>query len=255
MIYTGPGPTQYGVGPNNFGNNPYYQQGIPGYMPGYYNGNYNMYNPYAYQEMMRQQQEAYNKEMKKQQDLANRLNRASFVYNETNSPEIVRDVYRYTKEQLADIQKYNQECIASQRIGGNYHATKKNKSYMPSKKVNHLINMNKQKQYDDSIMPPDADLFYFMENGYKITYDIVEREKKEKEQNLKQLYNQQSYQQLLNMHNNVVGYQQNYDNIQPISLDDMEVSLPSNLRVMNDYQRRREQFLQELMKRQGQKNG
>ena len=98
-------------------------------------------------------------------------------------------------------------------------------------------------------------LYEFLENGYKITYDIVEREKREKEQNLKQLYNQQSYQQLLNMHNNVVGYQQNYDNIQPISLDDMEVSLPSNLRVMNDYQRRREQFLQELMKRQGQKNG
>ena len=112
MIYTGPGPTQYGVGPNNFGNNPYYQQGIPGYMPGYYNGNYNMYNPYAYQEMMRQQQEAYNKEMKKQQDLANRLNRASFVYNETNSPEIVRDVLRVRELEgmITQRRKINRIC-------------------------------------------------------------------------------------------------------------------------------------------------
>lgn len=249
MINTGRGPTQFGVGPTNFGNNPYYQQGIPGYMPGYYNGNYNMYNPYAYQEMMRRQQEAYNREMKKQQDLAKRLNKASFIYNKTDSPEIVRDVYHYTQEQLIDIQNYNQECIRNQRIGTNYHAAKKNKSYMTPGKTNHLINMNKQKQHDDSIMPQDADLFYFMENGYKITYDIVERTKKKDEQNLRQLYNQQSYQQLLNMHNNIVGYQQNYDNIQPISLDDMEVSLPSNLRVKDEYQQRREQFLQKLMEK------
>lgn len=249
MINTGRGPTQFGVGPNNFGNNPYYQQGIPGYMPGYYNGNYNMYNPYAYQEMIRRQQEAYNMELKRQQDLTKRLNKASFMYDETDDHEIVRDVYQYTQEQLADIQNYNQESIRSQSIGNNYRVTKKNRSYMPAKKANHLANMSKQKQHDDSIMPSDADLFYFMENGYKITYDIVERRKKKDEQNLKQLYDHQSYQQLLNMHNNIVGYQQNYDNIQPISLDDMEVSLPSNLRVMNEYQQRRDQFLKKLMEK------
>ena len=252
MINTGPGPTYFGVGPTNFGNNPYYQQanqGIPGYMPGYYNGNYNMYNPYVYQEMMRRQQEAYNREMKQQQEMIERLNRASYMYNEQGTPEVIKDVYNYTEEQLNEMRKYDQEFIKNQRIGNNYNAAKKDKSYLPPKKAAHFINMNNQKKNDDAIMPPDADLFYFMENGYKITYNIAEKEMKKAEQDLRQLYNRQSYQQLLNMHNNVVGYQQNYDNIQPISLDDMEVSLPSNLRVNNEYNARRAEFLQRITER------
>lgn len=248
MIYNGPGPTYFGVGPNNIGNNPYYNPNIPGYMPGYYNGNYNMYNPYYYQQMQQQQYEEYKKHQENQSYMSNRLTEVAYSSKGISTEYISKD-YRYTENQLRDIQLYEQNKMKTAHIGNGYREAKSNKNYTPMIKQRQNQIDQKVKEHDDNLMSSKADLFEFMENGYKLTLDISERQRIAREENLRQLYNQNSYQQLLSMHNNIVGYQNNYDNIQPISIDDMSVSLPSHLAANDEYKARRSEFMRKLMEK------
>ena len=254
MIYTGPGPTHFGVGPNNFGygGNPYYNQpNIPGYMPGYYNGNYNMYNPFYYQQIQQQQQEAYNNYIKQQQEISNRLTAGAYQYTGTDIPDRMISNYSYTDEQRREIYQYQQEGQKAQYIDYRYREAKENsKSYIKDKKLAFMRNVEVQKEADDSLVSKDADLYEFMENGYKLNLAIDQRERQKKEQDLRQLYNQNSYQALLNMHNNIAGYRNVYDNIQPISIDDMEVSLPSHLATNDEYIARRNAFINRILNKE-----
>lgn len=247
MIYNGPGPTYFGVGPN-FGNNPYYNQNIPGYMPGYYNGNYDMYNPYYYQQIQQKQYEEYRKQQEVQQYISNRLTEVAYNCKGISTEYISKD-YKYDDTQLREIQIYEQNREKAARIGSGYRIAKNNKNYMPIAKLKQLETDIKVKDHDDKLISSDADLFDYMENGYKIMTDISERQRLQREENLRQLYNQNSYQQLLSMHNNIVGYQNNYNNIQPITIDDMSVSLPSHLATNSEYKARRSEFMRKLMEK------
>lgn len=248
MIYNGPGPTYFGVGPNNIGNNPYYNTNIPGYMPGYYNGNYNMYNPYYYQQQQQQQYEEYRKQQEIQRSISNRLTEVAYNSKGISTEYISKD-YKYTDDQIREIQLYEMNRSKTAYIGNNYRVAKNNKNYVPIATQKQREVIQKAKEHDDKLMSSKADLFEFMENGYKLTSDISERHRIAREEDLRQLYNQNSYRQLLLMHNNVVGYQNNYDNIQPISIDDMSVSLPSHLAANDEYKARRSEFMRKLMEK------
>ena len=52
------------------------------------------------------------------------------------------------------------------------------------------------------------------------------------------------------MHNNIAGYRSVYDNIQPISIDDMEVSLPSHLATNDEYIARRNAFINRILNKE-----
>lgn len=256
MIYTGPGPTHFGVGPNNYqnGNQYYNQPNIPGYMPGYYNGNYNMYNPYYYQQIQEQRQREYDNYMKQQKQLNDRLsaNASKFVNNETENKV---DRYYYSNQQIQDINKHYQETQVSKMIDAKYRMANENKKYyVKDSKVNILRNIEYQYNQDKQIMPEDADLYEYMENGYKLNLASYKRELDRREQDLRNEYNQESYQRLLNMHNNIAGYSNNYDNIQPISIDDMEISLPSHIATNDEYIARRNAFINQIMSKQRPQN-
>lgn len=247
MIYNGPGPTYFGVGPNNIGNNPYYNN-IPGYMPGYYNGNYDMYNPYYYQQIQQKQYEEYCEQQKIQQCISNRLTEVAYNCKGISTEYISKD-YKYNDDQLRDIQIYNQNKAKMAQIGTCYRVAKNNKNYITCAKMRQMNIDRNVKDHDDKLMSSKADLFEYMENGYKLTVDIAERRRIQREENLRQYYNQNSYKQLLSMHNNIVGYQNNYDNIQPITIDDMSVSLPSHLATNAEYKARRSEFMRKLMEK------
>lgn len=253
MYYYGPGPTPYGVGPNNF-TSPGYNQpqygGLPGYNTGYYTNNYNMQNPYYLQQLQRQEYERQMREQVNQDNIGDRLARCTSQYSGVES-SYQRVTQEYTNEQIMAIQKYNGETMKSKQIGDLYRKDKGKdyRKYINPQKMAVLQQIEEQQKQDSKAISKDVDLYEFMENGYKINIAIDERERARREANLRQMYNQNSYQQLLNMHNNIAGYRSNYDNIQPISIDDMEVSLPSHLIANEEYNRRRQQFLSDIMRK------
>lgn len=249
MYYYRPGPMPYGVGPNNFYNNQYpYNNGLPGYNTGYYTGNYGYQNPYY--EMIRQRQQ-YQAELKEKVNQDNVNERLTVKASQCTGKDIKyqRSTIQFSNKQASDIRSYS---IENQKLNSiaNIHREIKDKKYIP--KVKELMRQNiiQQKAEDNKNISYDADLFEFMEEGYKLNVAIVEREKRKAEQDLRKLYDQNSYQRLLNMHNNIAGYNIGYDNIQPISIDDMEVTLPSNIANNQEYQRRRQEFIQLITSRQ-----
>lgn len=276
MIHYGPaGPTQFGVGPSSYNqNNPYdltnrfinnlnnrminmgqppypyqYGQGLPGYNTGYYTGNYNMQNPY-YQ--IQEQQRIYQEQLRMQinQDNINEKLVSHLSAYTSQDIQSRRSCVNYSDNQYTELQKFNGEFQKTNGIGYRYRTqiqNRKPKDYVYNRKMEEMIIMDENHKEDAKYMDEKADLYEFMENGYKINVGISERERVFKENNLRQLYNQDAYHQLLNMHNGIVGYQNNYDNIQPISIDDYEVSLPSNLAVNDEYKRRREAFINTIL--------
>lgn len=287
MYYYGPpGPTPNGVGPNlnqsnqvdnpmdltnrfinnlngrlvNMGCQPIQpQQGyinqnpyMNGYNTGYYGGQYQYNNPYQQQ---MEQQYYYQKQMEErnmQIQMHERFAKHAANYTgisieedeATKQPE-------FTPDQLNDLRQYDLEMRKMFAIG---YMCKRNKNidrkkYIPPKKAQLLQNIYNQKQHDLQIMNPDADLMNFMENGYNVMYDIMSRERRAVEQNLRQLYDQNSYQQLLAMHNNMgFGYNPT-DNIVPITIDDMEISLPSHLACNDEYRARKQAFINKILEK------
>ena len=244
MYYYRPGPMPYGVGPNFY--NPY-QQNIPGYNSGYYTGQYGYQNPYYDMVRQRQQYEEELKEKVNQDNIAELIAKKAYQYN-GKDVGYKRSTTQFSDNQATDIRRYTYENQKLDSIA-NTHRAMKGKKFIPREKLAIKQNIAAQQEEDSKHMNYDADLFEFMEEGYKLNVAIEERTRLKSERDLRQLYDQNSYQRLLSMHN-IAGYNVGYDNIQPITIDDMEVSLPSNITNNAEYTRRRAEFIADITSRQ-----
>lgn len=234
MIYN---QNYYGAGP--FGAVP--NIGSVGYnMGGYYTNNYNNINPYYQRQLEQERYEQQQKHQKEQQQIRKSLLKRSTNVNGVKLKQIPYDnndeeEMMKVHEEHQDIQKYNH---LSSLLRG------REKGYKSKRRTELQNHMGKCTGESYKFIDEDTDLFEFMENGYKITLDIIEQEERSRQKDLTKLYNQNAYQQLLGVHES--SYTYNSLSPTPINIDDMEVTLPESIKN-DEYYRRKKQFLDNIL--------
>jgi len=220
-----PNPPQIGdcVGyTNNTPYNYYNQYGM------YPNTMYNtMYNPYEQERRRREQEEQQKQKFIAETSFQNKLKGLSAGYlkipYEQQTPEQqLKDVEEYYGY-LQDLQSFKDEHSGFDMDG--FVFTK----YDPDP--------IEEKPYE----PSKVDAKEWLNNMGHILADIMEQEVVEQRNNLTRAYNSKNYNQLLQMHNSSSPY----DPYTSMSIDDMEVKLPSEM--SSEYQKRRERFMRAIL--------
>lgn len=215
-----------------------------GQMGGYYNPyNSGYYNPH----LMYQQQkalEAQQKEEERQQaDLWKKLSRnANKIHHQID--DIEEHVKRYDpidcNQELQDMDRYNRLASLTSTQQTNYDTSGRIIS-----QVNTIIHQTKQ------VFSDDMDLVEYFEKAGELILEARIQDNRNKQRNLSKLYNGNSYKDLINYHStgprnsyfNSV-FRNNMDN-RNINIDDLEVTLPSN--IGNGYHERRSMFMDAIL--------
>lgn len=209
----------------------------PGYnMGGYYTGYSGYYNPYAYQ----------NEYYKRMQEAKRQQEEQAKIFNK------MVEINKKSLQQTDDIQSKSEEEIKLEKL--------KHKMYRKLGMQNRLltqqqsVNVSEQRYRVANINRINAinaqnqsklaninSLYDFMDNGYILLLDIANQKQKSQLRQVDKLYNKGSYQQLLSatqMGNNMYSRG-------PVSVDDMEVALPSS--TTEEYRNRRAAFINSIM--------
>lgn len=209
----------------------------PGYnMGGYYTGYSGYYNPYAYQnEYYRRMQEA-KKQQEEQAKIFNRMveiNKKSLqqsVNNKTKSEEEIKLEQLKSKmyRKLGMHSRLENQCSTI-----NMHQQKQ--------EIANINRINAISNYNQSKLNNINSLYDFMDNGYILLLDIANQKQKHQLRQVDKLYNKGSYRQLLTS----AQAGNNMFNRGPVSVDDMEVALPSS--ATEEYRNRRAAFINSIM--------
>lgn len=209
-------------------------------MGGYYNSIYNgYYNPYLAQ---RQQElyEAQQKELQMQQSniwkmLSRGVNKALGKEVDDQYLSMYDPVTYDTKEQKIYEQFNHFEYL--DRI---------NSQGTPIRTPASIMVENNIKRYElaKERFPDDTSLYDFLANAGELYAEMLMDKAKHEQRQLNRLYNQNDYQQLVNLHNKTGSYYNQLMNNNP-SIDDMEITLPSHLST--EYQRRKQAFINSIM--------
>ena len=246
-MYTPYNQSMYGTQPSNmYGYLP--TIGHIGYNGGYYTNNYNTYNPY----LIRQQQEAYQKQLQEQQQQQYNINcllhrMANSYYGEDYVEPSVQDYseyYYYAQKELQEVSEYEHLAMLTM----NLQAIEQQQQQQKRDSIRYPITIQEQEAHNkDSI-------YDFLNSAGELYVKALENEYKEKDKeryNLQNLYNHNSYNQLVNMHNNSANRFNAYS--KDFSIDDMEISLPKKFDT--EYQRRKQQFLDQILSKGNFANG
>ena len=208
--------------------------GAAGYNGGYYNGVYNnYYNPYlaAKQEEIRKTQE---KEARRQQSSVMKLlSKAAHAEDNSEVTDEQLDEY-YDYHPVEEMSKKDREWLEIQKLAQQppieYNGYYVQKAYMDA--------YNKSNKY----VRPDMSLEEFLEAGWDIMADILEREQSEKQKDLSVLYNKDNYSRLINGNQ----YSNNLFK-KEVSIDDMSVFPNLSQKSKQEYAARKAQFMAAIM--------
>lgn len=231
--------------PNMVGNNgmPIAGQYQPQPMVGsYYTGaGYYAQNPYLIQRQM-ELQRIQEEEMAKQQ--ASIMKMISKNVNNYLGVE-VDDEYL---SQYDPVYKDPKEIKCEQNWGHVQHLEQLLQSQTKIKTKVDTINENNNARMAKmkETYPDDMSLFDFLERAGELYAEAVTNKRQQQEKQVNRLYQQSSYSNLLNIHNNG-SYYNKIMNFQPddVSVDDLEVTLPENL--ARTYDKRRADFFAAIL--------
>lgn len=227
-------PTIGGIG---FTNNNYINQNPYSYynQQGNYNALYNQYyNPYLEQERIEREQKQLRQRQIEEISFRNKLNDMYYTYKgmevEQLSPE----------EQLQEAEEYYEYLCEIQRINEEHSGFSMEGFYIVrwDSELCDYVKEQREREKEEKV-----DVEKWIDNmGYEYA-KILTQKTIEQNRNLKNAYDSNSYQQLVNMHNNSNAP----DALtRDFTIDDMEIKLPDSLK--NEYSMRRKRFLDALMK-------
>lgn len=232
-------PYNYGMPPNPIGN--IMNLGNQGYMGNYYNPNpfQGYYNPYLVQQQMRQQEIMKQEQERKQRELVK--NTFRIVYKARG--------YNLTEEEIEERLKiYDpiQERVESpyMKAYGEFDRFRQIEEYNRQ-----ISNVPQNYVHRDDGIPDDISMYDFLKISGKLLQDEYYEELRRKNRNVSNLYNKDQYSQLLglgNRNNNYFSSVFNNGNNNPVNIDDMEITLPSQ--INDEYHQRKRAFLDALMK-------
>lgn len=210
-------------------------------MGGYYNPYSNAYyNPYLAHKQKQEMEAQRRKDKEVQASIWKKLSRSvnEVTHNIDNIEEHIKkyDVveYEYTEEYMEE-KKYFK--LASLSIKAQVQTINPNQYQ--------IAMINNEIQKVKSRFPDDMDMCEFFESFGELLLEEKLKEQKMKQKDLSGLYNKNHYNQLINMHSNSSNYFNNVFN-KNVSIDDMEIRLPSTLN--NEYHERKRKFLESLLK-------
>ena len=206
--------------------------GVAGYNGGYYNGIYNnYYNPYlaAKQEEARKAQER--EQRKQQSSIMKSLSLCAHAVDGSDiNDERLNELYDY--HPIEEIPKNDKEWLEMQRL-----------AVAPEISFNGYSNAyNKVYQKNNKHVRPDMNLEEFLQNGFDIMMDILERDSLEKQKDLSQLYDKDNYSRLINGNQ----YSNNLFK-KEVSIDDMSVFPNLTQKAKEEYAARKAQFMAAIM--------
>ena len=219
--------------------------GSYGYNGGYYNNSYTLYNPYLLEEQ-RKAEEARRKEQLRQKSdtmkmISKKVNKSlGYEISDEELKNLYDPMEFRTSERDLEIQNsYRLMQIDQYNMG--MGITYSNPMYYAMGRVQEI---NQQK------LDPGMDLNQFLEISGELISDSMKQEVLRKRKEVNNLYNRSDYQKLINLRsgNGFPGTFKPNANI-----DDMEIQLPEHLK--NNYQKRKEQFLNAIINRGGVSHG
>ncbi len=222
---------------------PYQQFSQPQPMVGsYYTGaGYYAANPYLIQRQM-EIQRLQEEELEKQQ--AGLMKMISKNVNSYLGVEVDEDFLK----QYDPVYKDPKEIKCEQNWSRMVHLEQLSQS--PNKVQTRVYTINQNNNIRIAKMkeryPDDMTLFEFLEIAGELYNEAITSKIQQQEQQVNRLYQQSSYSNLLNIHNNG-SYYNKIMNFQPddISVDDLEVTLPENL--ARTYDQRRADFFKAIL--------
>lgn len=235
----------YGGNILGIGSNGYNQQQY-GYNGGYYNNSYTLFNPYLIEEQ-RKREEAQRKEMLRQRSdsmkvISRKVNKAlgnevtekflNEIYDPVEFKTSKEDLEIQNTYRLMNIDQYNMS------MGITYQ----NPLYYAMGRV--------QEKHQERLNP-NMDLAEFLEISGELISDSIKQEVLMKRKDINNLYNRSDYQKLIDLRSGNSSFPGTFK--PNANIDDMEISLPEHLK--NNYQKRKEMFLEALINRGGLSNG
>lgn len=213
---------------------------------GYYNNNYTIYNPYLIEQQKRAQEAQRMEFMRQSADtmkmVSRKVNKA--LGNEITD-ERLRELYdpeelRTTPEEL-DIQNNNRLRYVDQF--NNYQSYEyQNPLYTA---------MGRVQEENQKKLPVDMGLYEFLSVGGEMIFDQIKKDALNQRKAVNELYNRNDYKQLIEARSKSNNFAPTFN--PNASTDDMSISLPEHLK--NEYQRRKELFMEAIINRGGVSHG
>lgn len=226
------------TGYNNMGN-----------MGGYYNNTYNnYYNPYIAAKQQEIQYAQRLEEQRQQSDMMKRLSRSACkVTGEEISEDKLSNLYDPQYQQQQQFTQEQYEAAITNKLMNHeiYRRFNNVKPANPQQQLHYRVSAQYKEQY-----PDEMGLYEFLDNGWKILSSIEEEKYLAQQRNLTQLYNTNQYNDLIKMHSNTSNYFNSAfrpQGMPNVSIDDMEVKLPSSLKTENAI--RKQKFLDSILGR------
>ena len=224
-----------GVPPNPIGNILNLNQG---YMGSYYNPNpfQGYYNPYLVQQQMKQQEMDYN-------------------ILEMDLDDIIKNTFRVVYKAKGYSKEDIEERLKSYDTIEERAETPYVKSYNEFERFRRVEQYNQQFQnyeqptvYRDDGIPDDISMYDFFQVAGKLLQDEYYEDLRRKNRNVGLLYDRNEYNKLLgsgNRNNNYFSSVFNNGNNNPVNIDDMEITLPSQ--INDEYHQRKRAFLDAII--------
>ena len=229
-----------GLGYNNNGGNPYlnymnspnYNQVMNG---GYYSGYYN-YNP---QEIMRQMEEQRKAEEEAQRIQINIQIMKTKIYNTFNGIETDEQYLEkfYNPNTYVEIHKDIDDYEEMRRLSEISNDPSKRTDGINQVAINNIARLSNEIR----VMHPVNQSFeeYLETAGDLYREALINENAREMRKNIANTYNKDAYNQLANMHR-----QSSFASLkQAVSVDDLSIALPAHLQRSNEYQQRKNDFL------------
>lgn len=222
-----------------------------GNMGGYYNNQYNYYNPY----LVQQQQQLYEAQLKEQlRQQSDVLKTISRSVNKALGADIDMEKHleqynpeNYFKDQFntpANDYYNSEQAVHDKLMNIHFNGITGNPYNIRLIQANNILyDQEKQKR------PDEYGIIEYNKSAGELYNEIVEQEQRNMQRNLTRLYNPTQYNQLVKMNSGANSY---FNSVfqgtamqKEMNIDDMEVTLPSHL--VKSYDDRKRAFLDAIL--------
>lgn len=226
---------------NNVPINPIGSIGIgnQGYNGGYYNNLYNgYYNPYLIQkqeELRKAQERAF---FDQQASIWKKVSKACNNYFGTHQDDMDNHLKQYD---YVEPEQQNPELQITMKL----MQLEMNGSTVNPMMLNFVANNNRIYDQAKERFPDSMGLMEFLENAGTLYNEAIREAHKEKMRDTSKLYNSSEFNSLLSLHNNGNKFNGFGGFNKDITIEDMEITLPTKLQT--EYQERRQKFLNAIL--------
>ena len=231
----------YNMNQNPYGN-PYAQYG--GNMGGYYTNNYVRKNPYLEQQMAMQRRREMEMMQKNQMMMMQRFSRnvhRALGESEAQINMSMNSIYNNQLPYQGNIDEEYLKYMEIQRREMQLEQRQQRNDYI------YMMKMNRQAQIEEGYKteyPDDMSLLEFFEKAGDLYLETLEDERKSKEKDLRRIYNNSQYNQLLNRDAGG-SYFTGFSRIHSDTFDP-EIQLPEDIK--RNFDERRQKFIEAIMK-------